>query len=319
MIADNPIHAQHDLGTSQDHSAASDSRSWLGRTIRILKVVTCLVSGVAAVAAWASGLYALSALLGLVSAVSGLAILFGSSKRSDRHVPVFCGSSTVNDSIKGAGEPVTRSRDVGNFQALSISGIGNLYWHNGPTRPIEITAQPNIHDYLDTRVENGKLKVGFKPGYSISTDEKVRIDVWSPFCEMVKASGVTSIKAVDRISQDNFRIHVSGCASFEGDVNVRSLKTDISSSAKAAISGDATTHNINISGTGSLKAGNLRTSQSTAEVSSIGKAEVFCEESLKASVSSCGELKYLGQPRVDTKVSSLGKVEPLAPFPAWGG
>ena len=147
----------------------------------------------------------------------------------------------------------------------------------------------------------------------------MRIDAWSPFCEMVEASGVSSIKAVDSINQDNLRINVSGCASFEGDVNVRSLKTDNSSSAKAAISGDATTNQINISGTGFLNARNLRTSQSTAEISSIGKAEVFCEESLKVSVSSCGELKYLGQPRVDAKVSGLGKALPFVPFPAWGG
>lgn len=82
MIADNPIHAHHGLGTAQDHSAASGSGSWLGRAVRALKVVTCLVSGVAAVAAWASGLYALSAVFGLVSVVSGLAMLFGSSKHA---------------------------------------------------------------------------------------------------------------------------------------------------------------------------------------------------------------------------------------------
>ncbi|WP_066017554.1 GIN domain-containing protein [Endozoicomonas atrinae] len=196
MIEGNPIHAQHDLSPSQDHSAASDSGSWLGRTVKVLKVVTCIVSGVAAVALCASGFYALSAVLGLVSAVSGLAILFGSSKRSDGHVPVFSGSSTDSDSIKGAGEPVTISRDVGSFQALSISGKVKLYWHNGSARPIEITAQPDIHadihDYLDTRVENGELKVGFKPGYSAGK-KKVRIDVWSPICEMAKASGLIPI------------------------------------------------------------------------------------------------------------------------------
>ena len=82
MIADNTIHAQHGLGASQDYSQTSGAGSWLGRTIQVLKVVTCLVSGAAAVAAWASGLYALSAVFGLVSVVSGFAMLFGSSKHT---------------------------------------------------------------------------------------------------------------------------------------------------------------------------------------------------------------------------------------------
>ncbi|WP_066016970.1 GIN domain-containing protein [Endozoicomonas atrinae] len=126
--------------------------------------------------------------------------------------------------------------------------------------------------------------------------------------------GITRIIAVDRINQDNLRINVSGFATFEGDVNVQSLKTDISDCARAEISGDAKTHNINISDHGFLKAGNLRTSQSTAEIISSGKAEVSCEERLNASVSSFGRLEYRGQPMVDAKVSDLGKVVPLAPL-----
>ena len=83
MIADNPIHTQNGLGAAQDDPASSGSGSWLGRTIKVLKGVACLVSGVAAFAALASGSYALAAVLGVVFAVSGLSMLFGSSNNAE--------------------------------------------------------------------------------------------------------------------------------------------------------------------------------------------------------------------------------------------
>lgn len=313
---------------------------------------------------------------------------------SDRNITVY-GGSTCYGSIKGAGEPVMNTRDLGSFQAVSISGIGDIYLHKGSVRPIEITAEPNIHDYLETRVENGKLMVGVKPGYSISTDKGVTIHVWSPTCDAAEGSGLTKIKAVDGVVQDAFRINVSGSAAFEGDVNVRDLRTNISSLAEATITGrtqkhtvhvsgsgtleasdlkssecevdisslgnakiscekhldcsvsgsgelsgnltverlntsisslgkatftgHATAHNMKISGSGFVSAGKLRTAESIAEISSLGKAEVFCKDRLKASVSSSGSLKYRGQPKVEANVSSLGTVEPFGPLSALGG
>ncbi|KEI69863.1 head GIN domain-containing protein [Endozoicomonas elysicola] len=320
--------------------------------------------------------------------------VFSRASISDRNVSVYVGSSCYG-SIKGAGEPVMNTRDVGSFQAVSISGIGDIYLHKGPVRPIEITTEPNIHDYLDTRVEHGKLMVGVKPGYSISTDKGVTIHAWSPSYDAAEGSGLTKIKVVDGIVQDTFRINVSGSGAFEGDVNVRDLRTDISSLAKAKLTGGAlnhtahvsgsgvleasglntsqcdvdisslgsanincdrnldstvsgsgklhgnlaverlqssvsslgkatftghaTTHNMKISGSGFVNAGELRTADSTAEISSLGKAEIFCEHRLKASVSSSGSLKYKGQPKVEANISSLGKVEPFGPVSVLGG
>ena len=79
MIANSPIHCQQGLGAAQEHSTSSGSSNWLGRNIRVLAAVTCLVSGAAAAASAAAGLYPLAVLFGLVSIVSGFVALFGGS------------------------------------------------------------------------------------------------------------------------------------------------------------------------------------------------------------------------------------------------
>ncbi|WBA81216.1 hypothetical protein [Endozoicomonas sp. GU-1] len=79
MISGAPITPQNSLGAAQNDPASTGSGSWLGRAIKVLKAVTCFVSGVAAVAALSTGFYVVAAVCGAIFAVSGLSLLFGNS------------------------------------------------------------------------------------------------------------------------------------------------------------------------------------------------------------------------------------------------
>ncbi|MGI2030146.1 hypothetical protein [Endozoicomonas acroporae] len=79
MISGAPITPQNSLGAAQDDPTSTGFGNWLGRTIKVLKGVTCFVSGVAAVAALATGFYVVAAVCGAIFAVSGLSLLFGKS------------------------------------------------------------------------------------------------------------------------------------------------------------------------------------------------------------------------------------------------
>ena len=83
MISGNPIPAQYGLGAAQDGSASPGSGIWLGRAIKVLKGVTCFVSGVAAIATLAAGFYVVAAVCGAVFAVSGLSLLFDNINQAE--------------------------------------------------------------------------------------------------------------------------------------------------------------------------------------------------------------------------------------------
>ncbi|KEI69856.1 hypothetical protein GV64_03055 [Endozoicomonas elysicola] len=82
MIANGSIHSQYVSGATQEPPTSSDSSNWLGRSLRVLAGVTCLVSGAIAAVSAASGFYSLAVVFGLVSAVSVLVMLFCGSKNA---------------------------------------------------------------------------------------------------------------------------------------------------------------------------------------------------------------------------------------------
>ncbi|WP_257284014.1 hypothetical protein [Endozoicomonas sp. SESOKO1] len=75
MIAGNPIPAQNGLGVAQKDPAFSGSRAWLGRTVRVLEVATCLMSVGITCAALANGFHDVAAVSGAAVVVSGLSLL----------------------------------------------------------------------------------------------------------------------------------------------------------------------------------------------------------------------------------------------------
>lgn len=255
----------------------------------------------------------------LTKVISGDAFVFGSknvsvrTNLSDRSCTYHHYSSSNDGNpveIKGAGKPVTRCRDIGSFQDLSVSGIVNLYWHNAPARPIQITTEPNIQDYIETSVKGGKLTVGLKPGYSISTNKGVTVHVWSPSCNKAEGKGFTKIIAMDRIKQNAFEINMSDHSSFEGGVDVQNLETNISSFAEAKITGNALKHTIRVSGSSALDAGGLKTSQCDIDVSSMASANISCDERLDCKVHGSGALcGNLAVEQLKSAISGFGTVK----------
>lgn len=81
-------------------------------------------------------------------------------------------------------------------------------------------------------------------------------------------------------------------------------------------------HNATISESGHLGAGKPRASNSTILAFSPGGAEVFCEHSLKASMSSARTLEYAGRPRINASTASLQEIQrtkALVPCSSAGG
>src|SRR5215470_16434225 len=64
--------------------------------------------------------------------------------------------------VIGKGPLVTQARSVSNFTGISFETSGNAYVTTGPAYKVEITAQQNILDVINTNVVNGVLHIDFK-------------------------------------------------------------------------------------------------------------------------------------------------------------
>ncbi|WBA84167.1 hypothetical protein [Endozoicomonas sp. GU-1] len=137
MISGAPITPQNSLGAAQNDPATTGSGSWLGRTIKVLKGVTCFVSGVAAVAALATGFYVVAAVCGAIFAVSGLSLLFG--KSHNKVEPSGASPQSPSDDPDDSGAVELCSTD----QSEPVSQVELC--STGQSEPVSQVATHNTH------------------------------------------------------------------------------------------------------------------------------------------------------------------------------
>ena len=66
------------------------------------------------------------------------------------------------EKVTGEGDLRTETRTTGNFTGIEAKVSGNLYYVQGNENKIELTAQQNILNVIETPIINNKLVVRFK-------------------------------------------------------------------------------------------------------------------------------------------------------------
>ena len=231
--------------------------------------------------------------------------------------------------VRGSGNVVEESRAVSGVTGVELATLGNLTIELGDKESIRIEAEDNLMDYLETDVLAGTLRIKTQNGIRLSPTRPVNYYLTVKSLEDISISSSGDIQAPD-LEADRFSITVSSSGdlvmgdldadelavriSSSGDVtmdelNANTLEVDISSSGNLTISGGyVETQNITISSSGNYTAEDLESDEADVRLSSNGSATIWVQERLEASLSSSGDLRYRGDPSVDTNTSSSGDV-----------
>jgi hypothetical protein len=87
------------------------------------------------------------------------------------------------------------------------------------------------------------------------------------------------------------------------------FELDISGAGNAKLSGEVERFQLEVSGTGSVDAVNLKAKNADVNLSGAGNAKLYAEEKLVAGVSGVGNLTYFGSPKiVKSEVTGVGVI-----------
>lgn len=211
--------------------------------------------------------------------------------------------------IKGNGNVVTKTRNVGNFDKIGVSGSFDVTLIKGNEGEIKIKIEDNLLPYLETIVEGGKLKLKWKKGTNISTTKGVYLTVYFKDINAVSLSGSGEIISKDMIKSDNFDLAVAGSGDIDLNVDTKNLIAAISGSGDIEVNGSADKFTASISGSGDIESFGLNSKKANIKISGSGDMEINVSEELFARVSGSGDIKYKGNPRKeDIKVSGSGEI-----------
>ncbi len=239
--------------------------------------------------------------------------------------------------VKGSGVLKQETRTVANISRLEIHLPANVALTQGSSETLSITTDDNLLPLVQTRVENGVLKISGDPkrGFSTRTDVKIVLSVKSLEAITIEGSGAvnadtlrtpaldiairgsgdvrfktlradkltTSIEGsgdiiVDAVVAKSISSSVQG----SGDVKFASLKSDqvkiaIDGSGDFGASGITDTLEIRINGSGDVRAKSLLARAVDVSINASGDAAVNVSEKLTASVIGSGDIRYLGSPK----------------------
>jgi hypothetical protein len=203
------------------------------------------------------------------------------------HFDAFGGSSTVTP-VQGSGVAASQTRDIAPFDALSLTGANDVVVRVGSPQSVVVRADAELLDRVTTRVQDGRLLIGTKPG-SLTSRTGMRVDVTVPSLRYLTLDG-SGVIAVSGVDTAGLAVFLSG----NGVIRAR---------------GRASRLVVRLDGVGDVQLGSLVAEYAYAVLGGSGRIAVTALRSLDASLPGVGAIVYGGGPdHVTRSITGQGTI-----------
>jgi hypothetical protein len=199
--------------------------------------------------------------------------------------------SGSQDCVHGNGKTATVNREMAKFDRLDVSGAFEIKVAAGRSRQsVRITGEENILPLIATDLKGTGLAI--HPSKSICTNKPIIVEI-----------GVTTMVALDSSGSDN--VDITG-------LNAGKFTVNMSGSGDVELAGRATHLEAVLSGAGTLDAKDLKTEETSLNISGSGNANVYASEKLGVEIVGVGEVNYYGNPKkIDKQIIGVGNLNPM--------
>ena len=232
------------------------------------------------------------------------------------------------DRVRGSGDVVTVSREVKDFDQISILGMGEISIVQGDEESLTVTIEDNLLVYLWTEVKAGTLTLGWDPDkanhkdikpsrpieYEIVVKDLSRLSIYGS--ANIDAGNFSSSRltleifgtgdiSMERVVSDRISIRLLGVGNIEvNSLFAETLKVDIPGHGDVKLAGEVEEQEVNIPGSGDYQAKDLRSEIAYVSIYGSGDAELWVTEYLEGESFGSGHLMYYGNP--STQFSGVG-------------
>lgn len=214
-----------------------------------------------------------------------------------------CNINIKLDQVSGNGEVVSIERDVTtDFYVVKGSSGLDVYLTEGDSPKIVVEADENLHEYIETSIEDGKLNI--RTTKNIRRADARKVHVTYTTLEGIEASSGADVKVLSQVKAENLTLKSSSGADLELDVYTRELTAAASSGSRIKLSGSAKNSSLKASSGSDIKAQELETLTCEAQASSGADITIKVLNTLEGKASSGGSIKYYGDPSEVASIKS---------------
>jgi Putative auto-transporter adhesin, head GIN domain len=216
--------------------------------------------------------------------------------------------------VVGTGPVVTEVRNVTGFTGVAVSLGGRVNYNIGPVYKVEVLAQQEVLNVLETYKDNNELVVKTKPGVWVNPSRSITVNITAPDLNYINLDGSADIYVTGNAVAPVCTFRISG----SGNINADRLTVADKFTATLSGSGDVKVLNgvvnnqqLKTSGSGKIDMGNVVVQKVTTEINGSGSMWVNAVQELDVKISGSGSVNYRGNPVISARISGSGRVRPF--------
>lgn len=209
--------------------------------------------------------------------------------------------------VMGNGTPATESRTITAFSKVKSSGDFTVYIYNGDETNLDVRADENLLQYIETYVSGGTLYIDIDGVHNVKAVVPMEIYITTPQLSGIVQSGSGTITS-DYFESDRFELVLSGSGRIDADFDSDLAEVRLSGSGEINMSGFTINADLLISGSGNLKGSDLQVKNCETLTSGSGNMWIAVSDNLSSRISGSGNVYYSGYPMVHSSISGSGKV-----------
>lgn len=218
---------------------------------------------------------------------------------------------STSEKITGNKDVIKQTRSVGDYDRISVTGMMEVQLITGKEGRIDLEAESNLMEYIETEVNGGHLKISVKKGVNLQPSKNYPVRLVVPFESLlaVNLTGSGHIRTKDEIRARKFDVTVTGSGNVNLQLATQSLEGTITGSGDVKLRGTTENFKVKVTGSGDFLAYELKANTVDAAIMGSGDIEISAENELNARVAGSGDIKYKGNPgKQNFKTTGSGSV-----------
>jgi len=202
---------------------------------------------------------------------------------------------------------------VESFTRLEAGGILKIYLMPSDTHKIRVESKSPVDNIFDLEVVDGTMEIESKWETNGKSWKQEALKVFISFVELrtIESEGMVDIESKNgKLKGEKLNLELQGATKTKLDIEVEKLNSEVSGAAKLTLSGKARHHSLEASGAANVKAYDLETLSTNAEVSGASMAYVNASEELTGSSDGISQLHFKDKP-ANLNIDKSGSVEEM--------
>lgn len=201
----------------------------------------------------------------------------------------------IGENITGSGDLTTETHDLSDFTRIEAQSGFQLEVIMSSTFSIEITADDNVHEYIEVEKSGDTLDIrlrGTRFYHSVNLSAKITM----PNLYKIELSGGSQASITGFSSSHDFEVELSGGSQLTGDITAGDADFELSGGSQVNLEGVGDDLSIDASGGSQLDLEDFPIDDAAINMSGGSRATINISGTLDADLSGGSRVLYVGEP-----------------------